>query len=67
MTTLFFQKAWSTIKNDLLLLVNSLLQDGIFDKQLNTTNICLIPETERPTRMTELRHISLCNVGYKVI
>ena len=27
----------------------------------------MIPKTERPTRMTELRPISLCNVGYKII
>ena len=67
MTALFFQKAWATIKTDLLTLVNSFLEDGFFDKRLNTTNICLIPKTERPTRMTELRPISLCNVGYKVI
>ncbi|KAG7567099.1 Ribonuclease H-like superfamily [Arabidopsis thaliana x Arabidopsis arenosa] len=67
MTALFFQKAWITIKSDLLVLVNSFLEDGIFDKRLNTTNICLIPKTERPTRMTELRPISLCNVGYKII
>ena len=31
------------------------------------TNICLIPKTARPNRMTELRPISLCNVGYKII
>ncbi|KAG7548646.1 Reverse transcriptase domain [Arabidopsis suecica] len=67
MTALFFQKAWVTIKTDLLILVNSFLQERVFDKRLNTTNICLIPKTERPTRMTELRPISLCNVGYKVI
>ncbi|KAG7578757.1 Ribonuclease H-like superfamily [Arabidopsis thaliana x Arabidopsis arenosa] len=67
MTALFFQKAWATIKVDLLCLVNSFLEDGNFDKRLNTTNICLIPKTERPTRMTELRPISLCNVGYKII
>ena len=27
----------------------------------------MIPKTERPTRMMELRPISLCNVGYKII
>ena len=27
----------------------------------------MIPKTERPIRMTELRPISLCNVGYKII
>lgn len=37
------------------------------DSRLNITNICMIPKTEKPTRMTELRPISLCNVGYKII
>lgn len=37
------------------------------DTKLNITNICLIPKTERPTKMTELRPISLCNIGYKTI
>ena len=27
----------------------------------------LILKTERPTRMTELRPISLCNIGYMII
>ena len=67
MTALFFQKPWATIKMDMLFLVNSFLQDGVFDKRLNTTNICLIPKTKRPNRMTELRPISLCNVRYKNI
>ena len=31
------------------------------------TNICLIPKMAGPNRMTELRPISLCNVGYKII
>ena len=48
-------------------LVNDFLVSGEMDARLNITNICMIPKTERPTRMTELRPISLYNVGYKII
>ena len=37
------------------------------DARLNITNICMIPKTERPTRMKELRPVSLFNAGYKII
>ena len=48
-------------------MVNNFLVSGEMDSRLNITNICMIPKTERPTRMTKLRPISLCNVGYKII
>ena len=48
-------------------MVNEFLVSREMDTSLNITNICMIPKTERPTRMTELRPISLCNVGYKII
>jgi len=67
MTALFFQHSWHIIKTDLVELVNNFLLTGELDTLLNITNICMIPKTERPTRMTELRPISLCNVGYKII
>lgn len=67
MTALFFQRAWQLIKEDMVHLVNDFLTTGVFDERLNMTIICLIPKTERPSRMTELRPISLCNVGYKII
>ena len=67
MTALFFQHSWHIIKKDLLEMVNNFWISGNLDTRLNITNICLIPKTERPTRMTELRPISLCNVGYKII
>ena len=67
MTTLFFQHSWHIIKKDLVDMVNNFLVSGILDPRLNITNICMIPKTEWPTRMTELRPISLCNVGYKII
>ncbi|XP_019096517.1 PREDICTED: uncharacterized protein LOC104768075 [Camelina sativa] len=67
MTALFFQKAWDIVKTDLVDLVNRFLVERVFDKDLNRTHICLIPKVAKPTRMAELRPISLCNVGYKII
>ena len=67
MTALFFQHSWHIIKSDLVEMVNDFLVSGELDSRLNITNICMIPKTERPIRMTELRPISLCNVGYKII
>lgn len=52
MTALFFQHAWHIIKGDVLEFVNTFLRTGKLDTRLNMTNICLIPKTERPTRMT---------------
>ena len=48
-------------------MVNNFFVSGEMDTRLNITNICMISKTERPTRMTELRPISLCNVGYTII
>ena len=67
MTALFFQQAWSIIKTDITDMVNEFFRTGSLDERINMTNICLIPKTLRPSRMTELRPISLCNVGYKII
>ena len=67
MTTLFFQHSWHIIKKDLVEMVNNFFVTGTLDPRLNITNICMIPKVERPTRMMELRPISLCNVGYKII
>ena len=67
MTVLFFQHSLHIIKSDLVEMVNNFLITWFMDSRLNITNICMILKTERPTRMTELRPISLCNIGYKII
>ena len=67
MTALFFQHSWHVIKKDVVEMVNNFLLTGNMNPRLNITNICMILKIERPTRMTELRPISLCNVGYKII
>jgi hypothetical protein len=40
---------------------------GVFDRDINATNIALIPKISNPTRVTNFRPISLCNVIYKLI
>ena len=66
-TSLFFQQSCSIIKSDITSMVNEFFRTEYLDERINMTNICLIPKTVRPSRMTELRPISLCNVGYKII
>jgi len=67
MTSFFYQKFWDLTGPDLVIIVQNFLSSGAFDKQLNETNICLIPKVDRPRKMVEFRPISLCNVSYKVI
>ena len=67
MTAFFFQHFWHLIKEDLVEMVNNFLVSGLMDSRLNIINICVIPKMERPTKMTKLQPISLCNVQYKII
>ena len=67
MTSLFYQRFWSSVGKDVCCMVRGFFETGELDVRLNRTNICLIPKTDRPKTMTEFRPISLCNVGYKII
>lgn len=67
MTSLFYQRFWSSAGKDVCAMVRNFFETGELDERLNMTNLCLIPKTDRPETMTEFRPISLCNVGYKII
>ncbi|WZZ59796.1 hypothetical protein YC2023_059903 [Brassica napus] len=67
MTTLFYQKFWDIVEDDLTRMVNQFLFEGTMAHGLNDTNICLIPKKTKPNEMTKFRPISLCNVSYKII
>lgn len=42
-------------------------QTGYLLKEINHTNVALIPKIENPSMVTHYRPISLCNVVYKII
>ena len=67
MSALFFQKFWNEIGGYVIKEVQEFFDHGCFDKEWNFTHLCLIPKIVKPSRMTDLRPISLCSVFYKVI
>lgn len=62
----FYQKYWQIVGEDVYQFVRFFFAIGKFEENITDTNIVLIPKKPNPTRMTELRPISLCNMLYKV-
>jgi hypothetical protein len=67
MSACFYQNAWSTVRNEVCVAVLEFLNRGNFEASINETYITLIPKVKIPSRITEYRPISLCNVLYKLI
>jgi hypothetical protein len=63
----FYQNSWQTVQREVCHAVLDFLNFDVFDEEINATNIALIPKVSNPTRITEFRPISLCNVIYKLI
>jgi len=47
--------------------VHNFFENGVFDKSMNHTNLCLIPKPEHPRHRSDYKPIALCNVSYKII
>ncbi|KAL8090281.1 hypothetical protein AgCh_039666 [Apium graveolens] len=67
MTPGFFQKHWSLVRNDIVLMVKKFFTEGVLLDGLNDTNLVLIPKKKNPSSVSDLRPISLCNVLVKII
>ncbi|XP_050238375.1 uncharacterized protein LOC126687864 [Mercurialis annua] len=67
MSAMFFINFWHVVGKDVTTLVLNFLETGIMPPHLNHTLITLIPKTQVPESMKDLRPISLCNVVYKLI
>ena len=67
MSAIFFQKYWGIVGNDVICIVLNVLNSNMSMVEINKTNITLVPKIKNPTKMTDFRPISLCNVVYKLI
>ena len=63
----FFQRHWAVFKIEITAVVKLFFDTGVMPEGVNSTTIVLIPKVDTPTRLTDFRPISLCNVIYKVI
>ena len=64
---IFFQRNWSTVKDSVIAAVKDFFCTGIMPEGVNSTPIVLFPKIANPTKLSDYRPISLCNVIYKVI
>jgi hypothetical protein len=55
------------VKEEVCSAVLGFLNQDLFDSALNSTHIALIPKIKSPSKVTDYRPISLCNVLYKFI
>jgi hypothetical protein len=63
----FFQRNWGTLKGKIIGAVMEFFRTGVMPEGANITSIVLIPKVSNPSKLSEYRPISLCNVVYKVV
>lgn len=63
---LFYKRFWNIIGSNIISSVLEFLNSKTLPQPVNFTFIVLIPKVKKPSKMTEFRHISLCNVIYKL-
>lgn len=64
--TVFFHKYWHILGANVASCILDFLNYNHLPRLLNFTFNVLIPKVSRPTKITEFRPISLCNVVYKI-
>ena len=67
MSAIFFQKYWDVVGNDIMHMVLNVLNSNMSIADINRTNFTLIPKINSPSRLSNFRPISLCNVVYKLV
>lgn len=65
--TAFYHKHWHLVRYGVINTCLHILNNGGDIAPLNHTHIALIPKVSKPSRVTDFRPISLCNVIYRII
>ncbi|GKC26909.1 putative RNA-directed DNA polymerase [Tanacetum coccineum] len=61
-TAAFFKEAWDIMASDVINAVKEFFVNGTLRKELNHRIIALIPKVSSPTRISDYRPISCCNL-----
>ncbi|XP_074265657.1 uncharacterized protein LOC141588101 [Silene latifolia] len=62
-----FKDSWEVVGGDVITAIKNFFQAGKLLKQVNTTNITLIPKSSNPTSVLDFRPIACCNTLYKTL
>ncbi|XP_059288842.1 uncharacterized protein LOC132042262 [Lycium ferocissimum] len=66
-SSLFFQKCWSIVEQDLVSMVKAVYNGTPMPKYFTSTCLILIPKSQHPQEFSEFRPISLSNVTHKIV
>uniref|UniRef100_A0A803P9U4 Reverse transcriptase domain-containing protein n=1 Tax=Cannabis sativa TaxID=3483 RepID=A0A803P9U4_CANSA len=64
---LFYHNHWEEVGHEVIATCLEVLNNKMDCSCLNDTLLCLIPKIKDPTKVSDYRPLSLCNVIYKVI
>jgi hypothetical protein len=63
----FYQKSWNIVGRSVCDFVKKVWYNPLLLREVNFTDICLIPKVEHPENIQQFRPISLCNTIYKIV
>ncbi|GJR36423.1 RNA-directed DNA polymerase, eukaryota, reverse transcriptase zinc-binding domain protein [Tanacetum coccineum] len=66
-STHFYKKYWDIIGEDICIAVKECFAIEKMLKEINFTNIALVPKIQTPTKVSDYRPITCCNVIFKCI